>query len=41
MSQEIKLVDLKEEEDRDLEMIAVFMRKYHKIWKFLHSRYMN
>ena len=38
---QIKLVDLEEEEDRDRELIAAFMKKYHKIWKYLHARYMN
>lgn len=37
----VKLVDLNEEEDRDRELITAFMKKYHKIWKYLHSRYMN
>lgn len=34
-------MDLNEEEDRDRELITAFMKKYHKIWKYLHSRYMN
>lgn len=38
---EIALIDMNEEEDRDKEAVQGFMRKYHKVWKYLHSRYMN
>ena len=41
LMEQMKLVDLAEEEERDREIIAAFMKKYHKIWKYLHSRYMN
>ena len=37
----MQLVDLKEEEDRDVEILNQFMKKYAKIWKFLFGRYAN
>lgn len=30
-----KLVDINEEEDRDIEMLSAFMKKYAKVWKFM------
>lgn len=41
MQEEIQLVDLNEEEDRDREILNQFMKKYAKIWKFMFQRYAN
>ena len=38
---QIQLVDLNEEEDRDREIVNQYMKKYLKIWKYLFSRYAN
>lgn len=38
---QVQLVDLNEEEDRDREIINQYMKKYLKIWKYLFSRYAN
>lgn len=35
LDQQIQLVDLNEEEDRDREILNQFMKKYAKIWKFM------
>jgi len=41
LDQQLQLVDITEEEDRDQEIIISFMKRYAKIWKFLFSRYAN
>ena len=41
LDQQIQLVDLNEEEDRDREILNQFMKKYAKIWKFMFQRYAN
>lgn len=38
---QVELIDLAEEEERDNETIKAFMKNYSKLWKFLHSRYLN
>ena len=35
------MVDLREEEDRDREILNQLMKKYARIWKFLFGRYAN
>ena len=35
LEEQIILVDLSEEEDRDREILNSFMKKYAKIWKFM------
>lgn len=37
----IDLVDLEQEEQRDVEAIRMCMKKYHKLWKNLFSKYAN
>ena len=41
LEDQITLVDLSEEEDRDREMLNQLMKKYAKIWKFMFQRYAN
>jgi hypothetical protein len=41
MPKQVQLVNLADEEDRDQEMVASFIKKYSKIWKFLFGRYAN
>jgi hypothetical protein len=41
LDEQIKLIDISGEEERDQELIIAFMRKYAKIWKFLFGRYAN
>jgi len=41
LDQQIQLIDITEEEDRDQEIIISFMKRYAKIWKFLFGRYAN
>jgi len=41
MDEAIMLVDLREEEDRDREILNQYMKKYAKIWKFMFQRYAN
>lgn len=38
---QVVLVDLREEEDRDREIIVAFMKRNARIWKFLFGRYAN
>lgn len=38
---QIKLIDIHQEEDRDREMIQTFMKKYAKIWKYMYTKYHN
>lgn len=41
LEDQIKLIDLAEEEDRDREMVEAFMKKYSKIWKYMYQKYHN
>lgn len=41
LEDQIKLVDINLEEDRDREMVESFMKKYAKIWKYLYQKYHN
>ena len=41
LEDQIKLVDIDQEEDRDKEMINQFMKKYAKIWKYMYQKYVN
>lgn len=41
VEERMKLVDINEEEDRDIEMLQAFMKKYAKVWKFMFQRYAN
>lgn len=38
---EIVLFDFQEEEQRDVEAIKIFMKKYSKLWKFYFNKYAN
>ena len=38
---EIELFDFQEEEQRDVEAIKIFMKKYSKLWKFYFNKYAN
>lgn len=38
---EIELFDFEEEEQRDVEAIKIFMKKYSKLWKFYFNKYAN
>ena len=38
---EIELFDFEEEEQRDVEAIKIFMKKYSKLWKFYFEKYAN
>lgn len=38
---EIELFDFEEEEQRDVEAIKLFMKKYAKLWKFFFNKYAN
>lgn len=40
-SQEIKLLNLEEEEDREREAVNLIMKKYGKLWKNLYYKYSN
>lgn len=37
----IELIDLEDEEDRDIEAIKIFMKKYSKLWRFMFKKYAN
>ena len=41
LEDQIKLIDIDQEEDRDREMLDSFMKKYSKIWKYMFQRYHN
>jgi len=41
LAQEIKLLNLEEEEDRDREAMNLVMKKYSKLWKNLYYKYSN
>ena len=38
---EIELFDFEEEEQRDVDAIKLFMKKYSKLWKFFFNKYAN
>lgn len=38
---EIELFDFEEEEERDVDAIKIFMKKYAKLWKFFFDKYAN
>jgi hypothetical protein len=38
---EIELFDFEEEEQRDVDAIKIFMKKYSKLWKFYYGKYAN
>lgn len=38
---EIELFDFEEEEQRDVEAIKIFMKKYSKLWRFYFGKYAN
>jgi len=38
---QIDLVDLEDEEERDVQAVKIFMKKYSKLWRFLFSKYAN
>lgn len=38
---EIELFDFEEEEQRDVDAIKIFMKKYAKLWKFYFNKYAN
>ena len=37
----IKLLDINDEEDRDIQTIEQFMKKFNKLWKNLFYKYAN
>ena len=37
----IYLVELEEEEDRDVQAVKIFMKKYSKLWRYMFSKYAN
>ena len=37
----IELINLEEEEERDVDAIKIFMKKYSKLWRFLFKKYAN
>ena len=37
----IDLIELEDEEDRDIEAIKIFMKKYSKLWRFMFKKYAN
>jgi hypothetical protein len=39
--QDIELIEIDEEEDREKEAIKLFYKKYNKIFKFLFNKYAN
>ena len=41
ISQELKLLNLDEEEDRDKEAMNLVMKKYSKLWRNLYYKYSN
>lgn len=38
---EIELYDFAIEEERDVQAVQIFMKKYSKLWKFLYNKYAN
>ena len=38
---EIELFDFEEEEERDVDAIKIFMKKYSKLWRFYFNKYAN
>lgn len=41
VEEKMTLVNISEEEDRDIEMLTSFMKKHAKIWKHMFQRYAN
>ena len=37
----IELINLEEEEERDVQAIKIFMKKYSKLWRFIFKKYAN
>jgi hypothetical protein len=37
----IELIDLEDEEQRDVEAIKIFLKKYSKLWRFMFKKYAN
>ena len=37
----IYLIELEEEEDRDVQAVKIFMKKYSKLWRYMFSKYAN
>lgn len=37
----IELIELEEEENRDVQAVQIFMKKYSKLWRFLFKKYAN
>lgn len=37
----IELIDLEDEEERDVQAIKIFLKKYSKLWRFLFKKYAN
>ena len=37
----IDLIDLEDEEQRDVEAIRIFLKKYSKLWRFMFKKYAN
>ena len=40
-TKQISFVKLEDEEDRDREMVLVFMKKYQKLWRNIFAKYQN
>lgn len=38
---EIELYDFSMEEERDVQTVQIFMKKYSRLWKFLYHKYAN
>lgn len=38
---EIALYNFEEEEQRDVQAVKLFMKKYNRLWKFLYNKYAN
>ena len=38
---EITLYNFEEEEQRDVQAVKLFMKKYNRLWKFLYNKYAN
>lgn len=37
----IELVDFEDEEERDVQAVKIFVKKYSKLWRALFSKYAN
>ena len=37
----VELINLEEDEERDVQAIKIFMKKYSKLWRFIFKKYAN